>query len=114
HDPGQLAPLRGDTRRRLGFALPTGGEFGFGLFALAARGKLIDTGPVDLLVLAVTLSMMLGPLLLIGYEAVSARWQARRAGPYDEIDAQESPVIIAGFGRFGQIVARVLLAKGIR
>jgi glutathione-regulated potassium-efflux system ancillary protein KefC/glutathione-regulated potassium-efflux system protein KefB len=110
---GKLARLRGDSPLRLGFALPTGGEFAFVLFTLAARGKLIDTGTVDLLVLAVTLSMMLGPLLLIGYEAVSERWQASRAGPYDEIDAQESPVIIAGFGRFGQIVARVLQAKGI-
>ena len=110
---GKLARLRGDSPLRLGFALPTGGEFAFVLFTLAARGRLIDAGTVDLLVLAVTLSMMLGPLLLIGYEAVSARWQASRAGPYDEIDAQESPVIIAGFGRFGQIVARVLQAKGV-
>jgi glutathione-regulated potassium-efflux system protein KefB len=111
---GKLARLRGDSPLRLGFALPTGGEFAFVLFTLAARGKLIDAGTVDLLVLAVTLSMMLGPLLLIGYEAVSVRWQAARAGPYDEIDGQESPVIIAGFGRFGQIVARVLQVKGIR
>jgi monovalent cation:proton antiporter-2 (CPA2) family protein len=111
---GKLARLRGDAPLRLGFALPTGGEFAFVLFTLAERGRLIDAATADLLVLAVTLSMMLGPLLLLGYEAVSERWQKARAVPYDDIDAQESPVIIAGFGRFGQIVARVLQVKGVR
>jgi glutathione-regulated potassium-efflux system protein KefB len=109
---GRLARLRGDSPLRLGFALPTGGEFAFVLFTLAERGKLIDNATADLLILAVTLSMMLGPVLLIAYEAVSARWRTRE-GPYDDIDAHDSPVIIAGFGRFGQIVARVLQVKGI-
>ncbi|MBV9318257.1 MAG: cation:proton antiporter [Gammaproteobacteria bacterium] len=110
---GKLARLRGDSPLRLGFALPTGGEFAFVLFSLAQRGQLFDAHTADLLILAVTLSMMLGPLLLIAYEAASTRWQETREGPYDPIDSQESPVIIAGFGRFGQIVARVLQAKGI-
>ncbi|HEY6824358.1 MAG TPA: monovalent cation:proton antiporter-2 (CPA2) family protein, partial [Steroidobacteraceae bacterium] len=48
---GKLAGLRGDSPLRLGFALPTGGEFAFVLFTLAARGKLIDPATVDLLVL---------------------------------------------------------------
>jgi monovalent cation:proton antiporter-2 (CPA2) family protein len=109
---GKLAHLRGDAPLRLGFALPTGGEFAFVLFTLAERGKLLDAATSDLLILAVTLSMMLGPLLLIAYEAVSRRRQRAAAAPYDEIDAQEVPVIIAGFGRFGQIVARVLRVKG--
>ena len=109
---GKLAHLRGDAPLRLGFALPTGGVFAFVLFTLAERGKLLDAATSDLLILAVTLSMMLGPLLLIAYEAVSRRRQRAAAAPYDEIDAQEVPVIIAGFGRFGQIVARVLRVKG--
>jgi len=56
---------------------------------------------------------MLGPLLLIAYEAVSRRRDAEPAAPYDDIDARDIPVIIAGFGRFGQIVARVLRVKGL-
>jgi len=108
---GKLARMRGDSPLRLGFALPTGGEFAFVLFTLAERGRLLDPAAADLLILAVTLSMMLGPLLLIGYEAVSRRWLAAPAAPYDSIDAQEVPVIIAGFGRFGQIVGRILQAK---
>jgi monovalent cation:proton antiporter-2 (CPA2) family protein len=110
---GKLARLRGDSALRLGFALPTGGEFAFVLFTLALRGRLLDPATSDLLVLAVTLSMLLGPLLLIAYEAISKRSASAPVAPYDSIEARDIPVIIAGFGRFGQIVARVLRVKGL-
>jgi monovalent cation:proton antiporter-2 (CPA2) family protein len=109
---GRLAGQSSESARRLGFALPAGGEFAFVLFTLAARQRLLAPATADLLVLAVTLSMMLGPLLLLGYEAV-ARRLAPVAAPYDEFDEHDIPVIIAGFGRFGQIVARVLRVKGL-
>jgi monovalent cation:proton antiporter-2 (CPA2) family protein len=110
---GRLARMNGESARKLGFALPTGGEFAFVLFTLAARQKLLAPVTADLLVLAVTLSMMLGPLLLMAYEALSRRWLASPRKPYDAIEERDSPVIIAGFGRFGQIVARVLRVKGL-
>jgi len=47
------------------------------------------------------------------YEAFATRWLLPPQRPYDAIDAHETPVIIAGFGRFGQIVGRVLRVKGI-
>jgi monovalent cation:proton antiporter-2 (CPA2) family protein len=109
---GRLAGQSGEAARRLGFALPAGGEFAFVLFTLAARQRLISAATADLLVLAVTLSMMLGPLLLLAYEAV-ARRLVPPAAPFDQFDEHDIPVIIAGFGRFGQIVARVLRVKGI-
>ena len=108
---GHLARCKGESAWKLGFTLPTGGEFAFVLFTLAARERLIAPATADLLVLAVTLSMMLGPLLLIAQEAVARRWFAAPAGPYDTIDEPDTAVIIAGFGRFGQIVARVLQAR---
>jgi glutathione-regulated potassium-efflux system protein KefB len=110
---GRLSGMRGDSARRLGFSLPAGGEFAFVLFMLAARQRLLDGQTADLLVLAVTLSMMLGPLLLLGYEAVANRRLTAATPAYDNIDERDIPVIIAGFGRFGQIVARVLRVKGI-
>ena len=110
---GGLAGQKRDSAWRLAFALPAGGEFAFVLFILAARQHLLDARTADLLVLAVTLSMMLGPLLLIVYEAFATRWLLPPQRPYDAIDAHETPVIIAGFGRFGQIVGRVLRVKGI-
>ena len=110
---GRLARQRGDSARRLGFALPAGGEFAFVLFTLAARQRILDAATADLLILAVTLSMMLGPLLLIAHESLTRRWLAPPQQPYDAIEDHEVPVIIAGFGRFGQIVARVLRVKGL-
>jgi len=109
---GALASRRRSSAWQLGFALPTGGEFAFVLFTLAARERVLSGATADLLVLAVTLSMLLGPLLLIAHEALLRRWHAREAAPFDTFEVRDVPVIIAGFGRFGQIVARVLRVKG--
>ena len=110
---GRLGGLKPDAARRLGFSLPAGGEFAFVLFTLGVRERLLSAPTADLLVLAVTLSMMLGPLLLVVYEALAARWLAAPPAPFDVIEEKDSTVIIAGFGRFGQIVARVLRIKGV-
>jgi monovalent cation:proton antiporter-2 (CPA2) family protein len=109
---GALARFRGDSAWRLGFALPTGGEFAFVLFTLAARERLLDAGTADLLVLAVTLSMLLGPLLLIAHEVLLQRRLSAETPTFDAFEVRDIPVIIAGFGRVGQIVARVLRVKG--
>ena len=112
-----LGRMAGQSRKsalKLGFALPTGGEFAFVLFTLAAREQIIDGKTADLLVLSVTLSMMLGPMLLLLLDTYQRRWGAEPARPYDGIDEGDSRVIIAGFGRFGQIIARVLTARHIK
>jgi monovalent cation:proton antiporter-2 (CPA2) family protein len=111
-----LGMAAGQTRRsawKLGFTLPAGGEFAFVLFTLAARERIIANEIADLLVLSVTLSMMLGPLLLILHDAILERWTTEPQRPFDGIDEKDNRVIIAGFGRFGQIVARVLRARAI-
>jgi monovalent cation:proton antiporter-2 (CPA2) family protein len=110
---GRLTNHKGASAWRLGFTLPAGGEFAFVLFTLAVQQKVLDTDTSDLLVLAVTLSMMLGPLILIVQEFVASRWFVGPAAPYDNIDDRDTPVIIAGFGRFGQIVARILSSRKI-
>ena len=110
---GRLTHHKGSSAWRLGFTLPAGGEFAFVLFTLATRQKILDTETADLLILAVTLSMMLGPLLLMAHDIVENRWLADPKEPFDEIDDRETPVIIAGFGRFGQIVARILRLRRI-
>jgi glutathione-regulated potassium-efflux system ancillary protein KefC/glutathione-regulated potassium-efflux system protein KefB len=105
--------MRADSARRLGFSLPAGGEFAFVLFTLAARQRLLDAQTADLLILSVTLSMMLGPLLLLAFDAIVKNWLSVATPAYDNIDERDIAVIIAGFGRFGQIVARILRVKGI-
>ena len=110
---GRIARLEPTSAWRLGFSLPAGGEFAFVLFTLAVGERILDQDTVDLLILSVTLSMMLGPLLLILQEAASARLFQRTQRPFDEFEDQDIKVLIAGFGRFGQIVARILRARRI-
>ena len=98
----------------LGVALAGGGEFAFVLFTLAT-GAAVDPEAADLLVIVVTVSLMLAPLLI----AAADLWHTRFAPPapppkFDDIEPEEPRVLIAGFGRFGQIVARVLRARHIR
>ena len=105
-----------DSSRALAAALCQGGEFAFVLFALAESSHVMERGVVDLLVVVVTLSMAATPLALAASDLIARRLRSREpAQPYDAIDAEgEPPVIIAGFGRVGQIVGRILLARGIQ
>jgi monovalent cation:proton antiporter-2 (CPA2) family protein len=98
---------------RMGFTLPAGGEFAFVLFTLAARQHILDAHLADFLVLVVTLSMMVGPLVLGLHDRVRAALVSTDSGPYDSIEERDNRVIIAGFGRVGQIVSRVLRARRI-
>jgi glutathione-regulated potassium-efflux system ancillary protein KefC len=95
--------------------LAQGGEFGFVVFQTATQAQVINGAAASFLVAAVALSMLLTPLLLV----LADRWWIPRltgaSGPtMKEIDEQQNnAVIIAGFGRYGQIVGRLLYANGI-
>jgi glutathione-regulated potassium-efflux system ancillary protein KefC/glutathione-regulated potassium-efflux system protein KefB len=100
--------------QRLAVALAQGGEFTFVLFGAAAAVGVMDIGTRELLVLVVTLSMVLAIPVMALHEKLLASWTARGvARDYDTIDAPPAPVIIAGYGRFGQIVSRVLRMANI-
>lgn len=110
-----LARLIGITPRQRGlFAvlLAQGGEFAFVVFGAAQMARLIDPETSALLTMAVALSMATTPLLLLAHDRLLGRLAARRPRAADSIDASGA-VIIAGFGRFGQIVGRLLFANGI-
>ncbi len=102
------------TAARLAVALAGGGEFAFVLLALAAGDGLLSRETADLLVIVVTLSMAVAPLLMAAADAVAKRVRPAAAPTFDRIESEEPRVLIAGFGRFGQIVARVLRARRIR
>ncbi len=94
--------------------LAQGGEFGFVVFQTAAQAGVISAPHSSLLVAVVAISMLLSPLLLLAAD----RWWVPRLGGVNraiaEIDEpQNQSVIIAGFGRYGQIVGRLLFANGI-
>jgi len=112
---GRLAGRAPNRAWRMGFTLPAGGEFAFVLFALAAGQHILTAHVADFLVLVVTLSMMVAPLLLGLHDRVRKAILAAVPGaPFDTIDETDSRVIIAGFGRVGQIVSRVLRARHIK
>ena len=101
---------------RLGLVLAAGGEFAFVVFKIGRDHGMFDSRLYDLLVLAITLSMFLTPLLLL-----VSTWLVRsKVQPvvvpqtYREIDADEPRVVIAGMGRMGQVVARILRAQKIK
>ena len=111
---GKLFGLPRDSARNLAFVLPAGGEFAFVLFNAAAGYKLFDQRLTDLLNLAVTLSMAATPFLVLFNERVVQHFLEERKEPeFDRIDEPANPVIIAGMGRFGQIVGRLLRMQQI-
>ncbi len=109
---GRLSGLSRTAGRGLAFSLPSGGEFAFVLFGLAASLGIMDTEIAELLVLVVTGSMILSPLLLTLHDALFKKKEAD-SRPFDTPEELYPKVIIAGFGRFGQIVGRILRAKKI-
>ncbi|WP_419569877.1 monovalent cation:proton antiporter-2 (CPA2) family protein [Rheinheimera sp.] len=111
---GVAALLKLSKPDRLGYALllGQGSEFAFVLAALATAGALLNATEGAMLNLVIALSMALSPLLMKLYD----RWQCQAAqqpsGPSD-VEDNDSPVIIAGFGRYGQILGRMLLSNGV-
>lgn len=99
------------------FLLAQGGEFAFLLFSFATQNLVISSELSNLLIVVVVLTMVLTPLLIIAYDRqVRPRFVdcvSTREEDEDEIDTGPSPVIVAGYGRFGQIVSRLLTADGI-
>ena len=96
------------------FSLPQAGEFGFVLFSIAVAYGLLARELADLLVIVVTLSMIASPPLLSLYSnVIEPRLGARTQRAFDPIPPHEHRIIIAGMGRFGQIVGRVLRMRHI-
>ncbi|MFC7302301.1 monovalent cation:proton antiporter-2 (CPA2) family protein [Cognatiluteimonas weifangensis] len=112
-----LRPGRLDMREALllGSVLALGGEFAFVVFGEAQKAGLLSPELRGRLVAIVGLSMAVTPLLLIAMTRLLPDTGRRKpARPFDAIRDEHPQVLIAGFGRFGQIVARLLAAQGTR
>jgi len=112
---GKMFKFNNSENFLFSFALAQGGEFAFVLFSFASQNRVISVENTQILILVVALSMLLTPLMFIINEKFVQKNIAKRAEKDDdEVDIEESnPVIIAGFGRFGQIVGRFLHAHDI-
>jgi monovalent cation:proton antiporter-2 (CPA2) family protein len=97
---------------RLAVVLSQGGEFAFVLFSLALGEGILDPAVVDRLVLAVAVSMLMTPIVYVASEALIRR-KAVAEPVYDTIQDDNNAVVIAGFGRVGQIAGRLLRIAGI-
>jgi glutathione-regulated potassium-efflux system ancillary protein KefC/glutathione-regulated potassium-efflux system protein KefB len=103
-----------DTAQRLALAVSQGGEFAFVLFAAAAALGILEPRTSQILVVVVTVSMLLSPPAFAFQDWLLARWAERHAAPeFDAISGPGNPVIIAGYGRVGQILSRVLRMCGV-
>jgi glutathione-regulated potassium-efflux system ancillary protein KefC len=95
--------------------LAQGGEFAFVVFQAAAGAQVFPPETASLLIGSVAVSMLVSPLLLVALDKwLLPRYAGRNKPVMEELSQpQEAPVLIAGFGRYGQIVGRMMLAEGI-
>ncbi|MEA3145441.1 MAG: glutathione-regulated potassium-efflux system ancillary protein KefC, partial [Verrucomicrobiota bacterium] len=113
---GKITNLEKSQNFTFAFALAQGGEFAFVLISFAAQNQVIDQRIGNVLVATVALSMVASPFLFsindrFVQPMFSSQLPDREA---DEIDEKGNPVILAGFGRFGHIVGRVLNLQGVK
>ena len=100
---------------KLGLLLSQGGEFAFVLFGAGAASGLISEAAVSTYSAVVTISMVTTPFLMMLNERIDRR--RRRAPATDHLDGPEDAdsarAVVVGYGRFGQTVAQMVMAKGI-
>jgi len=101
-----------DTALRTALVLAHGGEFGFVLYASAVAAGVMAPDHANLLIAVVTLSMAATPLVVrLGQPLLCG---GRRPEPAEDFSDANGSVLVIGFGRFGQLVCQMLLARGLR
>ncbi len=113
---GRMTRLSGPASATLGITLGQGGEFAFVAFGAATTAGAVTHETEALLVVVISLSMMATPIIFFVRDGVLGRFRKRRgeaAPEWDQLHGDGHRVIIAGFGRFGQIVGRILMTRRI-
>ncbi|WP_426578100.1 glutathione-regulated potassium-efflux system protein KefB [Xenorhabdus stockiae] len=113
---GRISGLGNSLGMQLSGVLSQGGEFAFVLFSAALGEKVLDKNQMSFLLVVVTLSMMTTPLVMTLVDRILTgrynRQPESNETPFVEDNAPQ--VIVVGFGRFGQVVGRLLMANKIR
>lgn len=104
--------IKGRSRWLFTLSLAQAGEFGFVLLAFSTQQHVIPTTLAEQLLLVVALTMLITPLLFILYDKISAAQAHTTSDRADDTIDSHGPVIIAGMGRFGQIVNRLVRNSG--
>ena len=105
--------MKGKDRWLFVFGLAQAGEFGFVLVSFARQQGILTPQIGQMTLLVISLSMLLTPLLFIGYERLSLYLRARTPEPAPDMIDEKGRVIIAGIGRFGQVVNRLVRMSGL-
>lgn len=98
--------------QRLAFYLGQGGEFAFVIISYAVASQLLTSETAKLASLVITMSMFVSPLFFALDDFIHKKFEKKEVREFDTID-ESNPVVIAGFGRFGQIVGRILTTQRI-
>ncbi len=109
---GRIYGLENSGARRLALAVSQGGEFAFVLLTNAVAQNVIREPLSEFVTVVVTLSMVATPVLMLLDDWVRSKATSEPAA-FDDMPEAQGHIIIAGFGRFGQIVARILRARRI-
>lgn len=111
---GKAFKLRGRDHWLFTLGLAQAGEFGFVLLAFSTKQNVIPPDLSQKLLMIVALTMLITPLLFIVYDALSKKIGDATTAPEPDVIDEKGPVIIAGIGRFGQIVNRLVRASGFK
>lgn len=111
---GRVFKLSKTNSKLMSLTIGQGGEFAFVIFGIALTYQMADPDVLSILTVVITLSMAISPLLLLLNDKFEAVVCKDKAIPnYDQIQNESPEVIIAGFGRFGQIFGRLLRTQKI-
>ena len=111
---GRFCKLSHNNSKKMALTIAQGGEFAFVIFTMVQDGRFVSGDVVNLLTAIVTISMAINPLLSLLADKLTVMFAKPIVQPnYDEIKDEEPHIIVAGYGRFGQIMGRVLKFQGI-
>jgi monovalent cation:proton antiporter-2 (CPA2) family protein len=114
YSTGRLFRMNHLNAKQMALTIAQGGEFAFVIFGIALSVGLAEAETLKLLTAVITISMALNPLIVFLDEKIKQRSKTIIEPQYDEIRGEEPLVIIAGFGRFGQMFGRILRAQNIQ
>ena len=110
---GRVFKMKPTNSKLMALTIGQGGEFAFVIFGIAGSFQMADPDLLSLLTVVITISMAMSPILLLLNDKFEAAVCKNKAPEYDVINNESPEVIIAGFGRFGQIFARILKTQNI-
>ena len=105
--------MKNRDRWLFSMGLAQAGEFGFLIVSFARTEGVLGVGTGQMALLVISMSMLLTPLMYIGYELLAKRMAARAPQQEPDVINEKGRVIIAGIGRFGQVVNRLVRMSGL-